>query len=230
VPFVVKSAYCLTRLFVDLPSQLCENPPRNGLDAGVCLHGQLGLNDHNTPESPTRMMKDGVWVLAALLAAVAGWMDWRSRRIPNWLTMSGVIVGIGANSLAWGWRGTKDALLGAGLGLALLLPLVLIRSLGGGDWKLAGAVGAFMGPQHLISALIFSALVAGFMAVVLIIWKRRVMQTLRNIGHMLGAFATLHLPGSEITIDNPESLKVPFGIAMAFAVILYSAAQLWRIS
>src|SRR5213080_2734345 len=119
------------------------------------------------------MMKDGVWVLAALLAAVAGWTDWRSRRIPNWLTISGLCVGIAANSLAWGLRGTKDALLGAGLGLALLLPLVLIRSLGGGDWKLAGAVGAFTGPHHLISVLVFSALVAGVMAVILIIWKNR---------------------------------------------------------
>ena len=172
------------------------------------------------------MMKDGVWVLAALLAAVAGWTDWRSRRIPNWLTISGLWVGIAANSLAWGWRGTKDALLGAGLGLALLLPLVLIRSLGGGDWKLAGAVGAFTGPHHLISVLVFSALVAGVMAVILIIWKKRVMQTLRNIAHMLGAFATFHLPGTEVTLDNPESLKVPFGIAMAIAVILYSAGQL----
>src|SRR2546430_11658251 len=110
------------------------------------------------------MMKDGVWILAALLAAVAGWTDWRSRRIPNWLTISGLCVGIAANSLAWGLRGTKDALLGAGLGLALLLPLVLIRSLGGGDWKLAGAVGAFTGPHHLIYVLVFSALVAGVMA------------------------------------------------------------------
>jgi len=175
------------------------------------------------------MMKDGVWVLAAMLAAVAGWTDWRSRRIPNWLTISGLCVGIAANSLAWGLRGTKDALLGAGLGLALLLPLVLIRSLGGGDWKLAGAVGAFTGPHHLISVLVFSALVACVMAVILIIWKKRVMQTLRNIAHMLGAFATLHLQGTEVTLDNPESLKVPFGIAMAIAVILYSAGKILRV-
>src|SRR5437899_12851523 len=106
------------------------------------------------------MMKDGVWVLAALLAAVAGWTDWRSRRIPNWLTISGLCVGIAANSLAWGWRGTQDALLAAGSGLALLLPVVLLRSLGGGGWKLDGALGAFTGPHHLVPVLVFSALVA----------------------------------------------------------------------
>src|SRR2546428_10408889 len=110
------------------------------------------------------MMKDGVWVLAALLAAVAGWTDWRSRRIPNWLTISGLCVGIAANSLAWGLRGTKDALLEAGLGLALLLPLVLISSLGGGDWKPTSAGCAFTGANHLIYLLVFSALVTGGIA------------------------------------------------------------------
>src|SRR5438128_11816874 len=171
------------------------------------------------------MMKDGVWVLAALLAAVAGWTDWRSRRIPNWLTISGLCVGIAANSLAWGLRGTKDALLGAGLGLALLLPLVLIRSLGGGDWKLAGAVGAFTGPHHLISVLVFSALVAGVMAVILIIWKKRVMQTLRNIANILGAFVTLHLPSLDVTLDYPELMIVPIDIAIIILVILLSYVQ-----
>src|SRR2546425_11088095 len=97
------------------------------------------------------MMKDGVWILAALLAAVAGWTDWRSRRIPNWLAISRLCGGIAANSLAWGLRGTKNALLGAGFGLALFLPFVFLRSLGGGGWEIARAVGGFSGAHHLIS-------------------------------------------------------------------------------
>jgi len=143
--------------------------------------------------------------------------------------MSGLCLGVAANTFAGGWLGTKAALLGAGLGLALLLPFVLIRSMGGGDWKLAGAMGAFLGPHHLVSVLFLAVLLAGFMAVLLIIWKKRVMQTLRNIAHMLGTFFTFHLPGAELTIDNPESLKVPFGIAMAVAVVLYSFGKLWRL-
>src|SRR5216117_1711746 len=172
------------------------------------------------------MMKDGVWVLAALLAAVAGWTDWRSRRIPNWLTISGLCVGIAANSLAWGLRGTKDALLGAGLGLLLLLPFVLIRSLGGGDWKLAGALGAFLTSKHLVPVLLWAVLIGGVMAVILIISKKRVVQTLRNLLRMLAAFFTLHLPGPDLTLDNPESLKVPFGVAFAIAAVSYSVRQI----
>ena len=49
---------------------------------------------------------------AVLVAIVAGWTDLRTRRIPNWLTVSGAVVGIGANSALGGWAGLKTSLLG----------------------------------------------------------------------------------------------------------------------
>jgi hypothetical protein len=53
-----------------------------------------------------------------------------------------------------------------------------------------------------------------------------VRQTFRNIGRMLAALVSLHLPGQELSLDNPEALKIPFGIAMAIAVILYAIEHL----
>jgi prepilin peptidase CpaA len=173
------------------------------------------------------MLKQGVWMLAAIPALAAGITDWRWRRIPNWLTMPALLLGIGLNWFATGWAGAKDSLLGAGLGLGLLLPFVLIRGLGAGDWKLAGALGAFLGPSRLITVLLGTVFVAGLMAVVLILWKKRVGRTLRNLAHMLAALFTLHLPGPEVSLDNPESSKVPFGVAMAVTVVLYTVGQAW---
>jgi prepilin peptidase CpaA len=166
-------------------------------------------------------------MLAVVPAVVAGITDWRWRRIPNWLTLPTLLVGIAVSWLATGWAGAKESLLGAGLGLGLLLPFVLIRSLGGGDWKLAGALGAFLGPSRLATVLLGTVFVAGLMAVVLIIWKKRVRQTLRNVAHILAALFTLHLPGPEVSLDNPESSKVPFGVAMAVMVVLYTVGQAW---
>ena len=167
--------------------------------------------------------------MATIPAVIAGWTDWRSRRIPNWLTVPALLLGIAANSLALGWSGAKESLLGAGLGLGLLLPFVLIRSLGGGDWKLVGALGAFLGPPRLIAVLVVTIFVAGAMAVGLVVWKKRVGRTLRNLGRMLAALFTLHLPGPEVSLDNPESLKVPFGVAVAVAVVLYTVRQVWGV-
>jgi prepilin peptidase CpaA len=174
--------------------------------------------------------KQVLWLLPALFAAIAGFTDWRSRRIPNWLSISGLALGILVNSLTRGWVGAKDSLLGAGLGLVLLLPFVIMRSLGAGDWKLVGALGAFLGPSPLITVLFATVLIAGLMALILVIWKRRMGQTLRNIAHMLAAVFSFHLPGPEISLDNPEALKVPFGVAAAIAVVLFTAGRFWGVA
>jgi prepilin peptidase CpaA len=158
---------------------------------------------------------------AVVLSVIAGWTDLRSRRIPNWLTVPGLLIGIAANTVLSGWTGLKASLLGAAVGLALLLPFVLLRSLGAGDWKLAGALGAFAGSGVLVDLLVASVFVAGLMAVALVIYKGRVRQTLRNIGHILISLVTFRLPGSRVSLDNPESLKVPYGVALALTVVLY---------
>ena len=158
---------------------------------------------------------------AVLLALVAAWTDFRTRRIPNWLTVPALLIGLAANIALNGWTGFKASLLGVALGLLLLLPFVLLRSLGAGDWKLAGALGAFTGPVLLMNLLLGSVFVAGVMAVALIIYKGRMRQTVRSIGHILISLVTFQLPGSHVSLDNPDSLKVPYGVALAFTVVLY---------
>lgn len=170
-------------------------------------------------------MKPIIVAGAVIVAAIAGWTDLRSRRIPNWLTVSGLLVGIVANTVVEGWSGLKTSLLGVLVGLALLLPFVLIRSLGAGDWKLAGALGAFTGPGRLVDLLLASVFVAGLMAVIYVIYKKRLLETLRNIAHILVSLVTFRLPGYGVSLDNPESLKVPYGVALALTVVLYGAVQ-----
>ena len=169
-------------------------------------------------------MRPVILTAAVLLALVAGWTDYKRRRIPNWLTVPGLVVGISLNATASGWSGLKFSLLGAGLGLLLLLPFVLLRSLGAGDWKMAGALGAFVGASVLLDLLLGSVFVAGLMALALVIYKRRVRQTLRNIGRLLVSLLTFRSPGSEVSLDNPQSLKVPYGVALALTVVGYGIA------
>jgi prepilin peptidase CpaA len=170
-------------------------------------------------------LKPVILAVAVLLSLVAAATDLRSRRIPNWLTVPGMLIGFAANATLGSWSGLKASLLGATVGLALLLPFVLLRSLGAGDWKLAGALGAFTGPSLLVNLLLVSVLVAGVMAMALVIYKRRTRETIRNVGHILVSLVTFRLPGERVSLDNPESLKVPYGVALAFTVLLYGAAH-----
>ena len=171
-------------------------------------------------------LRPAVLAGAVLFAVIAGWTDLRSRRIPNWLTVPALALGVVLNTIFGGWSGLKTSLLGVVVGLGLLLPLVLLRSLGAGDWKFAGALGAFAGPGILIDLLIASVFVAGAMAMALIIYKGRVVETLRNIGHILVSLVTFRLPGAHVSLDNPNALKIPKGVALSLAVLLYAVAHL----
>ena len=170
-------------------------------------------------------LQTGAWLPAMLTALAAGFLDWRYRRIPNWLTVSGFAAGVAVNTILYRWPGLKEALLGTLLGLGVLLPFVLVRSLGAGDWKLAGALGACLGPRQLLSVLIGTILVAGVMALALVIWKGRLKRTLLNITRLVGAMFSLQMPGSELSLDDPQSTKIPFGVAMALTVLAYGVGK-----
>ena len=111
--------------------------------------------------------------------------------------------------------------------MLLLLPFVLVRSLGAGDWKLAGALGSFVGPAVLVDLLMGSIFVAGVMALALVIYRRRFIQTLRNIGRLLASMVTFRMPGPEVSLDNPQSLKVPYGVALALTTLLFGIVKVW---
>ena len=150
-----------------------------------------------------------IWVLTLALTLSAALLDWRSRRIPNWLTVPGLLFGITVHAVLSGWHGTVFALEGAGLALVILLPLVLLRGLGAGDWKLMGAVGAMLGPVLLLFVLSGSILASGLMVLLKGFFS-------------FGLRAHAHIP-----LDNPKLMKLPFGVAVAAATLICFCAAQW---
>ncbi len=168
--------------------------------------------------------------LAMAVAVWAGWRDWRSRRIPNWITVPALLAGVGVNTMAWGWPGTKAALEGAGLALGILLPFVLARGMGAGDWKLMGALGAFLGPGKLVLVLLGTIFIAGIMAGVEMVLRRRVRETLSNLWTLLLIIMTFGYRGvrdsrDEISLDNPKLMAVPFGVSAAISMVVFAGWQ-----
>lgn len=162
-----------------------------------------------------------IWILTLALTLSAALLDWRSRRIPNWLTVPGLLSGVAVHTILTGWHGALFALEGAGLALVVLLPLVALRALGAGDWKLMGAVAAFVGPLMFFFVLLGSIFASGVMAIVQVYRTGRVLETLRNLVTLVKGFFVFGLKKNpQISLDNPRLLKLPFGVAVAAATLV----------
>ena len=103
-----------------------------------------------------------------------------------------------------------------------------MRALGAGDWKLMGAVGAFLGPLMFLFVLLGSILVSGIMAIVEMARTRRMRETFHNLYVLVQGFFTFGLRANpKISLDNPELLKLPFGVAVAIATVACYCAARW---
>ena len=127
---------------------------------------------------------------AVLLMTVwtAAWIDLRSGRIPNALSLAGAMLGLIIHLELGGLGGLLHSLAGLGLGLALMLPGYLVRSTGAGDVKLMAAVGALLGPEGVLVAFISAILVGATFGVgyALIAWRiKGASGPFKRYGHML---------------------------------------------
>ena len=164
-------------------------------------------------------MDSGLWkevVISAgalSLAGWGGWLDWRTRKIPNWLTVPALFAGLTLSALLKR-PGLQLSLEGAGICLGVLLPFVLTRGLGAGDWKLMGALGSFLGLSAVTFVLAGTILIAGLMSVVEVVRQGKVGETARNLWVIFIAYSTFQLQDARlITLDHPGLLKIPFGVA-----------------
>jgi prepilin peptidase CpaA len=151
------------------------------------------------------------FLLAVLLAAAVS-TDLRERRIPNAVTIPGLIVGI---SLAAGAGGLGSALGGVTVAFIITLPFVALGAVGGGDAKFLMAVGAFMGVQGLPSVLLYGALAGGVLAVTNAIRRGAILGVLMNTKSLIVYLVTFGRHGERIDLDSPGVQSVPYGLAIA---------------
>jgi len=170
-----------------------------------------------------------IWALAMVVGLTSGWIDYRSRRIPNWVTVSGALIGIVLHAFLSGPFGVMTALAGMILALIGLLPLVLLRAMGAGDWKLMGSLGAILGPSAMLVVLMGAIFLSGLMGMVMIVRAGRVKETFMNVFVLVQGFLSFGLRAHPvISLDNPDLLKLPFGVAAGLATVLCFLATRWK--
>ena len=163
-------------------------------------------------------------ILVALLLAAAV-IDWRTYRIPNWLTLGGMVFGVLYSTATHGFMaGLLPALGGLGIGLVLLLPLYALRVMGAGDVKLMAMVGAFLGSSEILYAVLFTFAVGGVAALAFACYRRALGRMAANVGGLVqsAAFSVMAGHRPELAIDASIG-RMPYGISICVGTIAWLA-------
>jgi len=110
------------------------------------------------PLSPATVL---LVLAVSAFTAVAAVMDFRTKRIPNKLTIPMFFAGWAFQlgmSLMYGWHHLLSAFLGFLVGFGLLFLLWFIGGGGGGDVKLMGALSVWLGLKLTLAVLLVSTI------------------------------------------------------------------------
>lgn len=165
-----------------------------------------------------------IQVMLAGLTVTAGLCDLRSRRIPNWLVFSGLVFGLGVNFYVFGWSGLGRSFIGAGLAAAVYLPLFALRAMGGGDAKLMIAAGSLAGPWNWFLIFLLTAVIGGVVAVIVLLFKGILRNTLGNVAHILNELGHLRAPhgsAAQLSVEHPRAVTLPHGAVIAGGTLLF---------
>ena len=167
--------------------------------------------------------------IAFALAIAAAVVDVRERRIPNWLTYPGIVLGVVLRGLLLGWKGIGSALAGCVLAGGIFLLFYVLRAMGAGDVKLVAAIGSLLGPGDAFVMLLATAICGGVLAMVYVVYRRRIRSTLINVGGALQFHARAGLQvHPELNLDNPGTLRMPYGLAIAAGTLYVFVAMWWK--
>ena len=154
-------------------------------------------------------------LVCVAICSIATVIDLRTQRIPNWLTGTGVMLGLFLNFLLFGIHGGFDAgfeegLLMSGLGgLALLIAFGLMGLagfVGMGDVKLMAAVGALLRWPNALWALAYVTLCGGAVALGYALIRGELGQVL---GNLLALVTRRSREEREIKMHH-----IPYGLAI----------------
>jgi prepilin peptidase CpaA len=173
-----------------------------------------------------------IFALLLIVSLTAAVLDWRSRRIPSWLTLSGIALGIALNLFERGIiPGLLFSVAGMALALAVYLPLYALRATGGGDGMLMTAIGAAVGWKDWILVFAISAVLGGVVALAIAAANRRLRRTLWNVGFALTEMKQgrpAYVRHEEMDVRSAKALTFPRGVVIAAAVLLYLTIQYVR--
>lgn len=168
-------------------------------------------------------------IFLEVLVILAAIWDVRTRRIPNWLTLSGVVFGAALNTFLFEIDGLWFSLKGLGLAFVVYFVLYLLRAMGAGDVKLMAAVGAAAGWENWLGILVLTSVAGAVAGLLLVAFKGRFRKTLGNLGIILSSLGRGRAPYKEtpeLDVSSDKAMRLPHGALIALGTLGFLAAAL----
>ncbi len=168
-------------------------------------------------------MLNVIEVILICLVAQAALTDLATRKIPNVLILSGLMLALILHLLSGpAWAPLSQWLAGAVAGFFLFLPLYLLRGMAAGDVKLMAMVAAFTGPQRGLEIAAVSYLIGGALALLMLLFSGRWRQSARNLTLICKPllWRALGVPLLPVPLPPADSVGgIPYGVAIALGTL-----------
>lgn len=178
------------------------------------------------------MDSNRIYSLSVLVVVivVATYTELQDSRIPNWLTLPALGIGLLLGYFNMGMT-LGSSVAGFLAGFGTLFVFYMFGGMGGGDVKLMGAVGALFGYPDILPVLVYTSILGGAMAIIALIWKRDL------IAGMGRSLAMLFKSGPGPQLDDVEAMPegdavavtIPYGLAIVGGCLLQVLLQVERV-
>ena len=154
-----------------------------------------------------------IWIALPFILAFACYGEIKERRIPNWLTLGGIVLGLGSAAIEGGVQGLSDSTLGLAIAGGLFLPFCLLGVVGGGDMKLMAAVGAITGWPMVLRVVTDTCIAGGLIAIAIMAWNGVLLTTLADVFRIM-----VGMPRRKRGLRNPP--MVPYALAITIGTLV----------
>lgn len=160
-----------------------------------------------------------IYILAVFIL-IAFYLDVRYYKIPNWLTMSAILIGLIYHGITDGFSGIIFSFLGILAGGGILLLFYMFKGVAAGDVKLFAAIGAITGVQFTLYGLMYSVLLAGLIGVIIIVFRKDlILRVYYGIVRFFNALFKRDMKDLE-KFKKQEAIRFPFMYAVLPGLII----------
>jgi prepilin peptidase CpaA len=158
-----------------------------------------------------------------ILLGIAVALDVRTRRIPNWLTLTIVVTGL-ANAFVHGTPSSpSQSLLGLLVGFGILIVPYVLGAMGAGDVKMLAGVGAWLGPWATAQTYVVAAMAGLAIVLVQSIVTWRLTRLISNSTLIVANFANYAQVGRDAVVVSGRSMQsvdrpLPYAVSTIIGV------------